>query len=221
MSIRIVVCDDQALFRQALTMLIRNEPDFSVVAEADDGIAAVDAARRTLPDVVVMDIRMPRLDGIAATRRILAEVAPPPRVLVLTTFDLDEYVYDALDSGASGFLLKDAPADQLLGAIRVVAAGEALLAPSVTRRLIEGFSRSRPRRPAPELARLTPRERDVLLLVAEGLTNAEIGARLEVAGPTVKTHVARVLEKLELRDRVQAVVYAYESGLVTPGADRA
>ena len=216
--IRVLVCDDQAMMRQGLAMMINNETDLRVVGEAEDGLSGVDQARRLKPDVVLMDVRMPGLDGLAATRRLLAEVSPPPRVLVLTTFDLDEYVYEALDSGASGFLLKDAPAEQLLSAIRVVAAGEALLAPSVTRRLIEQFSKGRPRRPSADLEQLTAREREVLELMARGYSNAEIATSLEVGAPTVKTHVARVLEKLNLRDRVQAVVYAYESGLVRPGA---
>jgi len=215
--IRVLICDDQAMMRQGLAMLVGNEPDLHVAGEAEDGIRAVEEARRLRPDVVLMDVRMPGLDGLAATRRVLAEVSPAPRVLVLTTFDLDEYVYEALDSGASGFLLKDAPAEQLLSAIRIVAGGEALLAPTVTRRLIEQFSRGRPRRPSPDLEQLTAREREVLELMARGHSNAEIGERMEVSAPTVKTHVARVLEKLNLRDRVQAVVYAYETGLVRPG----
>ncbi|MDQ6748716.1 MAG: response regulator transcription factor [Candidatus Dormibacteraeota bacterium] len=218
MSVRVLLCDDQGMVRAGLRMIIDAEPDMTIAAEAADGVEAVSQARAHRPDVVLMDVRMPRLDGLAATRRILAEVSPAPRVLVLTTFDLDEYVYEALESGASGFLLKDAPADQLVAAIRVVASGEALLAPTVTRRLIEQFSRSRPRRAAPELEELTAREREVLELMARGLSNAEIAARFELSAATVKTHVARVLDKLELRDRVQAVVYAYESGLVQAGA---
>lgn len=216
--ISILICDDQAMMRQGLAMLIDNEPDLRVVGEAEDGLRAIERARRLRPDVILMDVRMPGLDGLAATRRILAEATPGPRVLVLTTFDLDEYVYEALESGASGFLLKDAPAEQLLSAIRIVAGGEALLAPTVTRRLIEQFSRGRPRRASPDLDQLTAREREVLDLLARGHSNAEIGERLEVGAPTVKTHVARVLEKLNLRDRVQAVVYAYESGLVRAGS---
>jgi len=217
--IRTLICDDQAMMRQGLSMLINNEPDLRVAGEAEDGIRAVEEARRLCPDVILMDVRMPGLDGLAATRRVLAEVTPAPRVLVLTTFDLDEYVYEALESGASGFLLKDAPAEQLLAAIRIVAGGEALLAPTVTRRLIEQFSKGRPRRPSPDLDHLTAREREVLELMVRGQSNAEIGERLKVGGPTVKTHVARVLEKLNLRDRVQAVVYAYETGLVRPGSE--
>lgn len=215
--IRVLVCDDQAMMRDGLTMLINNEPDLRVAGQAEDGLRAVAEARRLQPDVVLMDVRMPGLDGLAATRRVMAEVTPAPRVLVLTTFDLDEYVYEALESGASGFLLKDAPADQLLSAIRTVAAGDALLAPTVTRRLIQQFAKTRPRTPSPALDQLTTREREVLELMAKGQSNAEIGEKLEVGAPTVKTHVARVLEKLELRDRVQAVVYAYETGLVRPG----
>ena len=215
--ISVLICDDQAMMRQGLAMLINNETDLRVAGEAEDGVRAVAEARRLRPDVILMDVRMPGMDGLAATRRVLAELVPAPRVLVLTTFDLDEYVYEALDSGASGFLLKDAPAEQLLGAIRIVAGGEALLAPTVTRRLIEQFSKARPQRAAPELAQLTAREREVLELMARGQSNAEIAERLEVSAPTVKTHVARVLEKLNLRDRVQAVVYAYETGLVRPG----
>jgi len=215
--IRVLVCDDQALMRQGLVMLIDNESDMRVAGQAEDGLRAVDQARRLRPDVILMDVRMPTLDGLAATRRVMAEVTPPPRVLVLTTFDLDEYVYEALDSGASGFLLKDAPPESLLSAIRVVAAGDALLAPTVTRRLIAQFSRSRPVRPSSELNQLTAREREVLELMARGHSNAEIAVALEVGAPTVKTHVARVLDKLQLRDRVQAVIYAYETGMLRPG----
>lgn len=203
--------------RQGLVMLIDNESDMRVAGQAEDGLRAVDQARRLRPDVILMDVRMPTLDGLAATRRVMAEVTPPPRVLVLTTFDLDEYVYEALDSGASGFLLKDAPPESLLSAIRVVAAGDALLAPTVTRRLIAQFSRSRPVRPSSELNQLTAREREVLELMARGHSNAEIAVALEVGAPTVKTHVARVLDKLQLRDRVQAVIYAYETGMLRPG----
>ncbi len=225
--VRVLVCDDQALVRTGLRMILDAESDLVVAGEAADGLEAVAAARRLRPDVVLMDVRMPHLDGLEATRRLLAGApgAPPlpggPRVLVLTTFDLDEYVYEALAAGASGFLLKDAPPEQLVAAIRVVAAGDALLAPSVTRRLIEAFLRARPRpapeRGAPGLGDLTAREREVLLLVARGLSNAEIAAALVLGETTVKTHVARVLDKLGLRDRVQAVVLAYERGLVAPG----
>jgi DNA-binding NarL/FixJ family response regulator len=218
MSIRVLVVDDQALVRAGFVKLLEPEADLQVVGEAGDGGEAVDATLRTRPDVVLMDIRMPRMDGIESTRRIRAQ-ARAPRVLVLTTYDLDEYVFDALKAGASGFLLKDAPADQLIAGIRVIAAGDALLAPTVTRRLVEEFAR----RPLPppdgpaELAELTAREREILTLVARGLTNAEIAERLVVGESTVKTHVGNVFTKLALRDRVQAVVLAYETGLVRPG----
>jgi DNA-binding NarL/FixJ family response regulator len=221
MSISILIADDQALVRTGFRMILEAEPDFRVVAEAKDGVDAVDAVRRCHPDVVLMDIRMPRMDGLEATRRILHGIpAGPPRVLILTTYDLDEYVYDALSVGASGFLLKDAPPEQLASGIRVIADGESLLAPTVTRRLIETFLRQRPRAPAPPpgLAQLSERELEVLYLIARGLSNAEIADELVVSGATVKTHVARVLAKLGLRDRVQAVVLAYESGLVAPGS---
>lgn len=214
MSVRVLLADDQALVRTGFRKILESEPDIEVIAEAADGLEAVDAALLHRPDVVVMDIRMPNLDGIAAARRLAGRT----RVLILTTFDLDEYVYDALRAGASGFLLKDAPADELVRAIRVVAAGEALLSPSVTRRLIEDFAR-RPGtagRP-PSFDELTPRELEVLKLVARGLSNAEIAAELVVGDATVKTHVARILQKLDLRDRVQAVVLAYETGVVLPG----
>jgi DNA-binding NarL/FixJ family response regulator len=218
MSIRVLLCDDQALVRAGLRVILEPEPDLTVVGEAADGLDAIAETRRLAPDVVLMDVRMPRLDGLEATRRIMAGPAPAPRVLVLTTFDLDEYVYEALAAGASGFLLKDAPPEQLVGAIRVVAAGEALLAPTVTRRLIEEFVRRRPTvRARADLGGLTAREREVLLLVARGLSNAEIAGALHLGETTVKTHVGRVLDKLDLRDRVQAVVLAYESALVTPG----
>jgi DNA-binding NarL/FixJ family response regulator len=217
-SIRLLVVDDQALVRAGFIKLLEPEADLRVVGEAGDGSEAVEAAARTRPDVVLMDIRMPRLDGIGATRRIRAR-PDAPRVLVLTTYDLDEYVFDALKAGASGFLLKDAPADQLVAGIRVVAAGDALLAPAVTRRLIEEFAR----RPTPppdgpvELAELTAREREILTLIARGMTNAEIARDLVLGESTVKTHVGNILAKLDLRDRVQAVVLAYETGLVRPG----
>jgi DNA-binding NarL/FixJ family response regulator len=196
-------------------MVLEAEDDIAVVGEAGNGEQAVHGTQRLKPDVVLMDIRMPELDGIAATRRIVA--ADAARVLILTTFDLDEYVYDALGAGASGFLLKDSPPEQLVTAIRVVAGGEALLAPSVTSRLIEQFARGRSPAPPPGLDELTAREREVFGLVARGLSNAEIAAALVVGDTTVKTHVARLLAKLGLRDRVQAVVLAYESGLVRPG----
>jgi DNA-binding NarL/FixJ family response regulator len=213
---RVLLADDQAVIRYGLRLILEGEPDLEVAGEAADGEAAVAAVQRLRPDIVLMDIRMPRLDGIAAVRRIVASGAPT-RALMLTTFDLDDYVFDALRAGASGFLLKDAPPEELVTAVRLVAAGEALLAPSVTRRVIEEFAR----RPAParngthEL--LTARELEVLRLVARGLTNDEIAAELFVSRTTVKTHVARVLAKLGLRDRVQAVVHAYESGLVRAG----
>jgi DNA-binding NarL/FixJ family response regulator len=220
MSIAVLIADDQALVRTGFRMILEAEQDLRVVGEAKDGSDAVQEARARRPDVVLMDIRMPRMDGLEATRRIVAGGEGAPRVLMLTTFDLDEYVFDALRAGASGFLLKDAPPEQLVAGIRSVAAGEALLAPVLTRRLIETFVQGAARAPAappPGLDELTEREREVLLLIARGLSNAEIAAELIVSGTTVKTHVARVLSKLGLRDRVQAVVLAYESGLVTPG----
>ena len=210
--IRVVIADDQALVRAGFRMIVQTQPDMQVAGEAGDGQEAVDLVRRERPDVVLMDIRMPRLDGIQATR----EVAGIARVVILTTFELDEYVFDALAAGASAFLLKAAPPEDLIRAIRVVAGGEALLAPSVTKRLIEEFAK----RPEPaksktrELESLTEREAEVLKEVARGLTNAEIAARLHVSETTVKTHVAHLLDKLELRDRVQAVILAYETGLV-------
>jgi DNA-binding NarL/FixJ family response regulator len=216
--IRILIADDQELVRTGFRVVLDAEPDFEVVGEAADGLAAVQAADALRPDVFLMDIRMPNLDGIEATRR-MTRLAQPPRVLVLTTYDLDEYVFEALKAGASGFLLKDAPAEQFLAGVRAVAAGDALLAPSVTRRLIEEFAN----RPSPppggpvELEELTAREREVLGLVARGLTNAEIADELVLGESTVKTHVGNVLMKLGLRDRVQAVVVAYETGLIRPG----
>jgi DNA-binding NarL/FixJ family response regulator len=220
MSIRVLIADDQALVRSGFRMVLDAEDDLEVVGEAANGRQAIDSVRRLKPDVVLMDIRMPELDGIAATREIAGEDGEAlARVLILTTFDLDEYVYDALGAGASGFLLKDAPPEQLIAGIRVVAAGDALLAPAITRRLIEDFSRARPPRPEtpPGLDELTPRELEVLGLLARGLSNAEIAESLIVGETTVKTHVARVLMKLGLRDRVQAVVLAYESGVSVPG----
>jgi DNA-binding NarL/FixJ family response regulator len=220
--IRVVIADDQTIVRAGFAALLAAQPDIDVVAQGGDGRDAVRLAEAHRPDVVLMDIRMPVMDGIEATRRILADPANAgTRVLVLTTFDVDEYVYDALSAGASGFLLKDATADDLVAAVRVVASGDALLAPRVTGRLIREFARqrrSRPR-PAPELEQLTARETEVLGLIAGGLSNAEIASRLVVSEHTVKTHVARVFTKLRLRDRAQAVVLAYESGLVTPGGD--
>lgn len=221
MTIRVLVVDDQALVRAGFRMILASEPDIEVVGEAGDGLEALDAVVATRPDVVLMDVRMPRLDGVEATGRIASlGLATPPRVVILTTFDLDEYVFAALRNGASGFLLKDAPPDTLLDAIRSAARGDALLAPSVTRRLIEDYVR-RPAgataAPPPGLDELTEREREVLRLVARGLSNAEIATSLYLGETTVKTHVGRVLAKLALRDRVQAVVLAYEAGLVVPG----
>jgi DNA-binding NarL/FixJ family response regulator len=214
-SIKVVIADDQAMIRHGFRMIVNGEPDMEVVAEAPDGEHAVAAARRFAPDVVLMDIRMPRLDGLAATRELLA-ATEPPRVLILTTFDLDEYVYEALRAGASGFLLKNAPPEDLVEAIRVVARGDALLDPAVTRRVIEAFA-GEARVDAAPLEELTPREREVLGMVARGLTNAEIAAELFLGTGTVKTHVAAILAKLGLRDRTQAAILAYESGLVRPG----
>ncbi|HET9420190.1 MAG TPA: response regulator transcription factor [Nocardioides sp.] len=212
--IRVVLADDQPLVRTGLRMILSAEPDIEVVAEAADGAEAIARCAELQPDVVLMDVRMPGTDGIEATRSVTA-IEDPPRVLVLTTFDLDEVVYDALRAGASGFLLKDAPEDRLVAAIRVMADGGSLFAPSVTRRLIEEFS-NRGVPPVVDLHGLTDREHEVLRLVARGLSNAEIGAELYVTENTVKTHVARLLMKLGVRDRVQAVVLAYESGLVRP-----
>ena len=215
--ISVLVADDQALVRDGFRSLINHEPDLRVVAEAVDGVEAVALAREHQPDVVLMDIRMPRIDGLAATRRVLAMPAPP-RVLVLTTFDRNEWVYEALRAGASGFLLKDVRASQLTDAIRTVAAGESLLSPTITTRLIEEFVRTRtPAMHWRPPAALTDREVEVLRLVAAGLSNAEIAQRLVIGHATVKTHVNRLLTKLELRDRTQAVVYAYENRLVEPG----
>jgi DNA-binding NarL/FixJ family response regulator len=217
--IRVLIADDQALVRDGFAMILSAQPDLTVVGEAADGAEAIRAARDLRPDVVLMDIRMPHVDGIEATAAICRDSRA--RVLVLTTFDLDEYVYEALRAGASGFLLKDMRRDELVGAVRVVAAGEALLAPTVTRRLIADVVGRGPRTPAPRpdprLAALTARETDTLRLVARGLSNAEIAAELYVTEHTVKTHVSSLLSKLGLRDRVQAVVLAYESGLVLPG----
>ena len=218
--IRVGVVDDQALVRTGFVMILEVEPDIEVVFDAANGRAAVELVRRHRPDVVLMDIRMPELDGIEATRLITTGQPDGPRILMLTTFDLDEYVYDAIRAGASGFLLKDTPPDDLVAAVRVLAAGDALLAPSVTRRLIEQFAAgSTVPVPAPGLDDLTERETEVLKLMARGLSNAEIAARLFVGETTVKTHVSRVLMKLDVRDRVQAVVIAYDSGLVRPGGD--
>jgi DNA-binding NarL/FixJ family response regulator len=215
--IRVLLADDQALVRSGFRLILERDAELEVVGEAEDGRRAVELARETLPDVVLMDVRMPEVDGIEATRMLLRDPAFSGRVLVLTTFDLDEIVYDALRAGASGFLLKDAPEERLTTAIRVVAEGGSLFAPSVTRRLIEEFARHAPSARPPALDELTARETEVLRLVARGLTNAEIAAGLVVSEHTVKTHVARILMKLDLRDRTQAVVLAYESGLVQPG----
>ncbi len=220
-AIRIVVADDHEVVRTGFAGLLATQPDFTVVATAGDGAEAVRVCRDLAPDVVLMDVRMPTMDGIEATRQLTRSSTGSPRVLILTTFDLDEYVYDALAAGASGFLLKDVTAERLFDAVRVIAAGDALLAPTVTRRLISQFAvqRRRPETPHPAaLGTLTPRETQVLRLVAEGLSNPEIAARLVVTEETVKTHVSRVLSKLGLRDRTQAVVTAYETGLVVPHA---
>jgi DNA-binding NarL/FixJ family response regulator len=212
MSIRVLVADDQSMVRAGFRMLLSGQEDLDVVAEASNGLEAVDKAQRFDPDVVLMDIRMPELDGLEATRRILA-ADRGTRVLVLTTFDLDEYIYEALTAGASGFVLKDDPPEQLIGAIRTVAAGDALLSPAVTKRVIERFTRlSRPTPPS-GLEELTARELDVLRLIAQGLSNEEIGKQLFIGETTVKTHVTHVLQKLDLRDRVQAVVLAHQTGL--------
>jgi DNA-binding NarL/FixJ family response regulator len=215
--IRVLIADDQGMVRSGFTILLNAQPDIEVIGEAVNGEEAVTKAAALRPDVVLMDVRMPVLDGLEATRRVTA-AADPPKVLVLTTFDLDDYVYEALRAGASGFLLKDASAQELAGAVRVVAGGDALLAPTVTRRLIAEFARlGAPRGPDRALvAALTEREAEVLGLVARGMSNAEIAEKLFVAEQTVKTHVGRILTKLDLRDRTQAVVYAYETGLVRP-----
>ncbi|PRH80629.1 DNA-binding response regulator [Streptomyces solincola] len=223
MTIRVIIVDDQAMVRAGFAALLSAQADIDVVGEAADGRAGVAVARSTRPDVVLMDVRMPEMDGLAAAREVLSPppgVVHRPRVLMLTTFDVDDYVYEALRAGASGFLLKDAPPADLIAAVRIVAAGEALLAPSVTRRLIADFAASRPaprRDRSLRLNGLTPRETEVLELIARGLSNQEIAGRLVLAEQTVKTHIGRVLAKLDLRDRAQAVVFAYESGLVTPG----
>ncbi|MBT2440281.1 response regulator transcription factor [Streptomyces sp. ISL-36] len=224
MTIRVIIVDDQAMVRAGFAALLSAQADIDVVGEAPDGKQGVDVARTTHPDVVLMDVRMPEMDGLTAAREILnppAGVVHRPKVLMLTTFDVDDYVYEALRAGASGFLLKDAPPADLIAAVRVVAGGEALLAPSVTRRLIADFAASRPApradRAALRLNGLTPRETEVLELIARGLSNQEIAERLVLAEQTVKTHIGRVLAKLDLRDRAQAVIFAYESGLVTPG----
>jgi DNA-binding NarL/FixJ family response regulator len=219
-SVRVLVADDQALVRAGFRKILEADAEIEVIGEAGDGVEAVDLSRKLEPDVILMDIRMPRLDGIAATRQLAEQMDSGPRVLVLTTFGLEEYVYEALRAGASGFLLKDVPPEQLLGAVHIVARGEALLDPVITRTVIEAFA-SRPaarRELAVKLEELTSREREVFGLVAHGLSNAEIAQELVVSDGTVKTHVAHLLLKLDLRDRVQAVIYAYESGEVQPGA---
>jgi DNA-binding NarL/FixJ family response regulator len=221
MSVRVVIADDQALVRAGFKMILEAEPEIEVVGEAEDGVEAVEMIKRLKPDVALMDIRMPRLNGLEATRQITNGAGETPtRVLVLTTFDLNEYVYEALRAGASGFLLKDVPSEQLVAGIHVVARGEALLAPSITRRLIEEFAKNQPveRATPKEVEELTARELEVFKLIARGMSNAEVAAELIVSETTVKTHVARILMKLHLRDRVQAVVYAYESGMIQPGA---
>ena len=216
----VLIVDDQALVRVGLRKILESDGETTVVGEAGDGEDAVAAARRLQPDVVLMDIRMPVLDGIEATRRII-RARPETRVLILTTFGLDGYVYDALHAGASGFMLKDAPPEEIVAAVRIVASGDALLAPTVTRAVIDEFARRQPvAAPVlpPAVADLTPREREVLDLLARGLSNPEICQKLVISEATAKTHVARILQKLGLRDRVQAVIYAYETGLLTPGA---
>ena len=216
----LLIVDDQALVRVGLRKILESEPEMTVAGEAGDGEEAVASARRLRPDVVLMDIRMPVLDGIEATTRIV-RAQPSARVLILTTFGLDTYVYDALRAGASGFMLKDAPPEEIAAAVRIVASGEALLAPAVTRAVIEEFARhppSAPATPPPAVAELTPREQEVLDLLARGLSNPEICERLVISEATAKTHVAHILQKLDLRDRVQAVIYAYETGVVAPGS---
>ncbi|MBF5029124.1 MULTISPECIES: response regulator transcription factor [unclassified Micromonospora] len=219
MTVRVMIVDDQMLVRAGFRMVLDSQPDLEVVGEAIDGADALRVLDRIEADVVVMDLRMPTMDGVEATRRICARPAGGPRVLVLTTFDTEADAFAALRAGASGFLLKNVPPEELMAAIRVVAQGDSVVAPSITRRLLDRFAGQLGPAPAtdPRLAQLTEREREVLLLVAQGLSNAEIAARVHVAEATVKTHVGRILAKLQLRDRVQAVVLAYESGLVTPG----
>jgi DNA-binding NarL/FixJ family response regulator len=212
MSVRVLVADDQSMVRAGFRMLLSGEPDIEVVAEASDGLEAVDKAARFRPTVVLMDIRMPELDGLQATRRILA-ADDTPRILILTTFDLDEYVYEALRAGASGFVLKDDPPEQLLAAIRIVAGGDALLSPAITKRVIKQFTRIPHPAPPRELDDLTERELEVFRLIARGFSNAEIGRELYISDTTVKTHITHILQKLKLRDRVQAVVLAYQTGL--------
>ena len=212
MSIRVMVVDDQTMVRAGFRLLLADESDIDVVAEASNGRDAVAQAARFRPDVILMDIRMPEMDGLEATRRILASDAEA-RVLVLTTFDLDDYVFEALRAGASGFVLKDEPPEQLISAVRTIAAGDALLSPTVTRRVIRRFATVRRQAPPPAVAELTPRELEVLRLISQGMSNAEIGEELFISDTTVKTHVTRLLQKLDLRDRAQAIVLAYQSGL--------
>jgi len=214
-SIRVLVADDQSMVRAGFRRLLADEPDIDVVAEADNGLEAVEKAERFAPTVVLMDIRMPQLDGIEATRRILT-INPAARILILTTFDLEEYVYEALRAGASGFVLKDDPPEQLIAAIHTVAAGDALLSPAITKRVIKQFGRMPRPTPPKELDELTNREREIFRLVADGLSNAEIGKELHISETTVKTHVTHVFQKLNVRDRVQAVVLAYRTGLAEP-----
>jgi DNA-binding NarL/FixJ family response regulator len=218
MTVRVLICDDQALVRAGFRKLLDAIPDLDVVGEAEDGLQVVELARRRTPDVVLMDIRMPRLDGIEAARRIVADTGPAVKVLMLTTFGNDDYVYASLRAGASAFLLKDCPPEELVAAIRIVARGDALLAPAVTRAVVEAFVRGSPARPelAAVLSDLTPREVEVLELLAQGRSNSEIADALTLSGATVKTHVGHVLVKLGVRDRVQAVIFAYESGIVVP-----
>ena len=220
MSIRVVIADDQALVRAGFRKILEADAEIEVVAEAQDGVEALEASRRLRPDLVLMDIRMPKMDGLEATRRLLDGATAATRVLILTTFGLNEYVYGALRAGASGFLLKDAPPEELLAAVRIVARGDALLDPAITRVVIEEFARKPAvrRELAAKLEELTDREREVFSLLARGLANQDIAKQLVVSDGTVKTHVAHVLRKLDLRDRIQAVIYAYESGLVQPGA---
>ncbi|GAB7038374.1 MULTISPECIES: response regulator transcription factor [Catenuloplanes] len=217
--IRILIADDQPMIRSGVRVILESQPDLTVVGVAENGREAIERSRALRPDVVLMDVRMPELDGLAATRELLAAGEPAPRVLMLTTFDIDDYVYEALRAGASGFLLKDSEPEELMRAVRVVARSESLLAPTITRRLIENFIDSRPPEPAvnPALDALTDREREVLRHMAMGMSNAEIAKALFIAEQTTKTHVSRILNKLGLRDRVHAVVFGYEHGLVTPG----
>ena len=219
MAIRVLIVDDQALVRAGFRMILEAQPDIEVAGEAGDGLKAIEEVRRLRPDVVLMDVRMPGLDGIEATRRLTAAGAQS-KVVILTTYDLDEYVFDALAAGATGFLLKHVPPEELVHGVRVAAAGDALLAPSITKRLVEEFARQRApvRAAGTELGTLTEREREVLRLLGRGLSNPEIAAELKVGEATVKTHVAHVLDKLDLRDRVQAVIFAYEVGLIKPGS---